>query len=172
MLSELLSNRLIPLDKGNSAVRPIGIGEVLRRIISKAATRILKKDIQQGAGNVQTCTGVECGIEAAIHAVRETFNEDSSEGLMLVDASNAFNALNRKVALENMKALCPPIHRYLNNCYQCPTDLYVLDGTECLKSEEGITQGDPVAMQMYGLAIRPLMDAIAFDQGEDTIQTW
>ena len=32
-IEALLSNRLIPLDKGEGAVRPIGMGEVLRRVI-------------------------------------------------------------------------------------------------------------------------------------------
>ena len=35
-IKPLLNNRLIPLDK-NPGVRPIGIGETLRRIIGKAA---------------------------------------------------------------------------------------------------------------------------------------
>ena len=172
ILRELLSNRLIPLDKGGGAVRPIGIGEVLRRIISKAVTRVLRNDIQKGAGNIQTCTGVESGIEAAIHATRETFNRETSDGLLLVDATNAFNTLNRKVALENMKTTCPAFYRFLNNCYQSPADLYIAGSSERLQSEEGVTQGDPAAMQMYGLAIRPLIDKISFEQGGDTIQTW
>ena len=32
-IEALLANRLLPLDKGEGAVRPIGVGEVLRRII-------------------------------------------------------------------------------------------------------------------------------------------
>ena len=34
-LEAILANRLIPLDKGEGAVRLIGVGEVLRRIMGK-----------------------------------------------------------------------------------------------------------------------------------------
>ena len=38
-LEAILKNRLIPLDKGEGAVRPIGVGEVLRRIMGKCVTK-------------------------------------------------------------------------------------------------------------------------------------
>ena len=41
------------------------------------------------------------------------FGDDSSEALLLVDAENAFNNLNRHTALENIKSLCPPYHIYI-----------------------------------------------------------
>ena len=44
-LKELLASRLIPLDK-NPGVRPIGIGEILRRIIGKCVTWSIKEDIE------------------------------------------------------------------------------------------------------------------------------
>ena len=53
------------------------------------------------------CTGPTDGVEAAIHVVRSAFSEDSAEGVLLVDASNAFNSLNRNVALKNIGHLCP-----------------------------------------------------------------
>ena len=43
-LKELLSCWLLALDK-NPGVRPIGVGEVLRRIIGKSVIRVPKKDI-------------------------------------------------------------------------------------------------------------------------------
>jgi len=64
-------------------------------------------------GTLQTCAGLESGIEAAIHVVRKSFEEDSSEYLLLVDADNhAFNKLNRKVSLENIKRkdCAPHVH--------------------------------------------------------------
>jgi len=45
-----------------------------------------------------------------------------------VDARNAFNKLNRKVSLENIKRLCPPMHTYVHNRYNTPTMLYLDNG--------------------------------------------
>ena len=50
------------------------------------------------AGPLQTGRG-------AIHAIRDKFADDKTEGSLLVDAENAFNKLNRTAALENIKVL-------------------------------------------------------------------
>ena len=42
-LEPLIAIRLIPLDKGEGAVRPIGVGEVIRCIIGKCVMNIAKK---------------------------------------------------------------------------------------------------------------------------------
>ena len=44
-------------------------------------------------------TGLQGGAEAAIHSVRDIFEETDCEAVILVDANNAFNSLNRSVAL-------------------------------------------------------------------------
>ena len=75
---------------------------------------------------------------------------------LMVDASNAFNAINREAFLHNTKILCPSISTYVNNCYSSPTDLYI-QGGRSIKSEEGTTQGDPTAMAIYALGITPLL---------------
>ena len=48
------SCRLIPLDK-NPGVRPIGIGEILRRIIGKTITQCIKSDLKNLGINFQLC---------------------------------------------------------------------------------------------------------------------
>ena len=98
-LKEYLSSRLVPLDKGsdsqgNPGVRPIGIGEVLRRLVGKSAMYIVKSDIQRAAGSLQMCTGLRSGIEAAVHMTHRAWSDDSTEAILLVDADNAFNRLN------------------------------------------------------------------------------
>ena len=47
LLSPFLACRLIALDK-NPGVRPIGVGEIVRRIIAKAALEIVRPDILDG----------------------------------------------------------------------------------------------------------------------------
>jgi hypothetical protein len=71
-MGALLANRLIPLDK-SPGIRPIGIGEVLRRIIGKTVIRFLQQDIQTSAGPLQLCVGQEAGCEAAIHVMYKLF---------------------------------------------------------------------------------------------------
>ena len=63
VLQAYASCRLIPLDKC-PGVRPIGVGEVVRRIIGKAAMKIAKYDLQEAVGATQLCTGQETGCEA------------------------------------------------------------------------------------------------------------
>ena len=160
-LRELLASRLIPLDK-NPGVRPIGIGEILRRIIGKCVTWSIKEDIESSAGGLQTCAGHKAGIEAAIHAIHDTYKEDECEGLLLVDASNAFNSLNRKVALANMSSLCPPFFQYLQNTYSEPSRLYLSGGNgQFIHSSEGTTQGDNCAMAFYAISTVPIIRSLA-----------
>ena len=152
-LSALVASRLIALDKC-PGVRPIGVGEVSRRIIAKAILQVVGNDVREVTGARQLCAGQPAGVEAAVHAIRELFTSDDSQGVLLVDAANAFNNINRQVALRNIQLLCPSIATVLINTYRQPTDLFI-DG-EVLHSEEGTTQGDPLAMALYALATVPL----------------
>ena len=132
--------RLVPLMKDDNGVRPVGVGETIRRIIGKCVLKIVGSDVQLAAGALQTCAGIQSGIEAAIHAMGRAFQDERCEAVILVDADNAFNRLNRKVALHNIKQMCPAIHTFLNNSYKVPARLHLGDGT-FINSEEGATQG-------------------------------
>ena len=153
-LAPFLSCCLIALDK-NPGVRPIGIGEVARRIVAKAILTVLRTDIQEAAGSLQLCAGQISGVEAAVHAIHGSFNSESCQAALLIDATSAFNCLNREAALHNIRHLCPSFSTILINTYRSPTELFV-DGSTIL-SQEGTTQGDPLAMPMYALGILPLI---------------
>ena len=111
------------------------------------------------AGSLQLCAGQIVGTEAAVHAVHSSFGSDDCEALLLVDASNAFNALNRQTALRNIMSLCPSLATVLINSYRAETDLFV--GGDVIKSCEGTTQGDPLAMPMYATATVPLIERLS-----------
>ena len=166
-LKSYLACRLIALDKC-PGVRPIGICETVRRIIAKAILSVTRADIQDAAGSRQLCAGQISGIEAAVHAVRGDFKLSSTEATLLVDASNAFNSLNREVALHNIQFICPSLATAIINTYRESTDLFVDD--TALLSQEGTTQGDPFAMPFYALATIPLIRRL--DLAEDLKQVW
>ena len=113
-IAPLLACRLIALDK-HPGVRPIGIGDTARRIIAKAVLSITQPDIQDALGCQQMCGGQISGIEAAVHAARQAFDSEECEAALLIDATNAFNSLNRQVALHNIRRLCPRIATILVN---------------------------------------------------------
>ena len=68
-IEAILVNRLKPLNKGEGEVRPIGVGEVLRRIIGKWVMKVTKPDVIDASGSLQVCAGHKSGSEAAIHAI-------------------------------------------------------------------------------------------------------
>ena len=122
----LLSCRLIPLDK-DPGVRPIGIREVLRRIIGKAVTTFIKGDIINAVGPLQLSAGQEGGCESAVHALNKMFEEDC-EAVLLVDATIAFNSLNRATSLLNVQHICPEFAVFIINTYREPAKLYLPGG--------------------------------------------
>ena len=118
-IEPLLASRLIPLNK-NPGLRPIGVGEVLRRVIGKMVAKVVKEDVTKSVGSLQVCAGHEAGSEAAVHAIRNIFSQDEAEAVLLIDAANAFNCINREAFIHNAKIICPPppppnrdIHRKL-----------------------------------------------------------
>ena len=96
-LTEFIACRLIPLDKGDTkegkpGVRPIGVDEVLRRLIGKLIIGVIKEDIITTAGPLHACSGVKAGIESAIHAMRKVSEDDDMEDILLVDAESTMHS--------------------------------------------------------------------------------
>ena len=91
--------------------------------------------------------------------MRSIFKAPETEAVLLVNANIAFNSLNRKAALHNISTICPSLAWTLINTYRAPVRLFITGSSE-IASMEGTTQGDPLAMAMYVLAITPLIDQL------------
>ena len=119
---------------------------------------LLKSDIKKAAGPLQVCAGHNGGVEAAVHAMKKVFEDPTTKAVKLVDATNAFNSMNRQTALHNMQITCPEMATYLLNTYRSPPSLFVSNsnGIEIL-SEEGCTQGDNAGMSFYACNTVPLI---------------
>ena len=133
----------------NPGKRLIGVGEVLRRIVGKTLAVFLKEVIREAAGPLQVCAGHSAGSEAAIHAMSQVFVEGGTDGILLIDASNAFNRMNRSDALHNIQIICKENVTIINT-YSSPSRLFICGGGE-ISSQEGTTQGDPLAMPWYSV---------------------
>ena len=67
--------------------------------------RVIGRDIKEAVGPLQVCAGQDGGCETAVHAMREIFKNPESEAVLLVDATNAFNSINRMADLHNISLL-------------------------------------------------------------------
>ena len=75
-----------------------------------------------------------------------TFEAEDTNFALLVDASNAFNSLNRAVTVHNTRILFPSVSM----------SLFVMGGKEPT-SAEGTTQGGPLAMSLYAIGLQRLI---------------
>ena len=66
--------RLIALDK-RPWVRPVGIGEMLRRAIAKLVIRTAGDQAKAVCGSLQLCAGLLTGVEGVTHAVAQRQQE-------------------------------------------------------------------------------------------------
>ena len=87
------ASRLIPLVKGNGEFRPAGVAAVIRRVIGKSVTRVMKQDILESSGLLQVCARHKSGREAAVHAMNSLFQRKETDVVLQVDASDACNTL-------------------------------------------------------------------------------
>lgn len=158
LLEGYTSCRLIPLNK-DPGVRPIGVGEVLRRIIGKTISNFFKEELKEAAGPLQVCAGFSGGAEAAIHAMNSIFEEEDTDAVLLIDATNAFNQMNRLAAMHNIQIKLKEISLYVINTYRSPSRLFICGGGEIL-SQEGTTQGDPLAMPWYSVNTSIIIQAL------------
>ena len=116
------------------------------------------------AGALQTCAGQNAGAEVAVHAMKNLFEKEDTEAVLLVDTNNAFNRINRQAAHQYSLSIIQ------HNTYGMPIRLFITGEGE-LSSTEGTTQGDPLAMAMYTLAVTPLIRDLCHRQ-PDISQVW
>ena len=115
--------------------------------MGKMVSGFLKEEIKEAAGPLQVCAGHNVGVEAAIHTMSQVFEEEGTDGILLIDASNAFKQMNRSAASHSFQITCKEMAHYVINTYRSPS-VYICGGGETL-SQEGTTQEDPLAMPWY-----------------------
>ena len=98
------SKREIALSK-IKGFRPIGIGESSTRIQGKTINLITGDDVKYECNVDQLSSGAKAVAEASVHLMKSLFDENSKNGwgLLMGDADNAFNRINRPAMLWNVR---------------------------------------------------------------------
>ncbi|KAD7117211.1 hypothetical protein E3N88_04479 [Mikania micrantha] len=111
VLAEFVASApLTPLLKPDKGIRPIAVGGIWRRLVSKVAMKKVGKEMTQYLGDYQFGVGVPNGAEAVLHSANRflnSFHADGSLALLTVDFSNAFNTVDRTTFLQEFNKEIP-----------------------------------------------------------------
>ena len=151
---------LVALPKPSGGVRPIAVGELLRRLVGKCLMASVREEARHYFWHSQVGVGVKGGAEKAVHTVRAWMQRNSSSSqkvLVKLDFANAFNCVSRH-ALREVAAKFPGLARFATWCYQMPSSLRF--GSFTLESQTGVQQGDPLGPLLFAAAIHPLASTL------------
>ena len=149
---------LIALSKKCGGIRPIAIGNTLRRLASKIAMSSITELQKDLFWPHQLGVGVKLGGEIACHAIREFVTKPIMEDQLILktDFSNAYNCLRRDTMLERVQKHAPTLYCMAWQAYSSPSNLIFGDEGTIL-SQSGIQQGDPMGSFLFALTTRDLM---------------
>ncbi|GKD45899.1 hypothetical protein Tco_1270544 [Tanacetum coccineum] len=150
MLGEYIASApLTLLVKPGGGIRPIAVGTIWRRLVSKVSATMIGHSLDGYLVGLQFGVGVPGGGEAILHAVNhlvEDRGDDVGLSMLLVDFQNAFNLVEF--------------------CYSSLARLYY--GEHSLWSCQGVQQGDPL---LLSLVLHPLICKIR-DSFNLCLQAW
>jgi len=150
---------LCALSKKDGGIRPIAVGNTLRRLVAKVACSAVRDRVTERLAPLQLGFGVKQGAEAAAHAARCYIrNLGPGEALLKIDFANAFNTVNRDEVFESIADYAPELLPFIDVCYGQPT--FLCYGDHVIMSEVGMQQGDPLGPMGFCTSTQKMIQGI------------
>lgn len=146
---------LVALPKRDGGLRPIAVGDTLRRLVGKCLAHSVKEQAQARLEPTQVGVGTPGGAEAVIHVVRDWFRRHSTDPTRValkIDMENAFNSIDRQAILEAVRAFSPTLVPWADFTYGGDSSLLL--GEHKVASKRGVQQGDPLGPLLFSLALQ------------------
>ena len=163
----MAGGRLIALNKDKKGshpdIRPIVVGESLRRLAGKCICASLKEKIldfffQPLQFGVACRTGAEKIFHSLQNCIEEHWTQDEDFVVFKVDMTNAFDLVSRQAVLDECSAFLPEILPWVSWCYGSHPELWHPMGH--LSSQPGVQQGDPLGPMLLALVLQKLISTI------------
>ena len=158
---------IYPLKKKEGGIRPIAVGEVLRRLVGKlllAHEGMRVNECLQEVG--QYGVKVKGGADAIIQAVRTWMADPTKRDEIAIkfDFENAFNTVSRQAIRDEVKEHFPSMLAWYDFCYGTPAVLLCQGKILPCRSAQGVQQGDPLGPLLFALGIRKLCKEVQTPQ--------
>ena len=163
VLNALLVCRLVPLEKGQGRVPPIGIPDTLRRSTARALCVQHEAAAREAVGPHQYAVGRAAGVETVIHATHALSEARPNLVWLSLDAENAYNTVHRASALWAAEAHLPTLAPFANMCLSRRSRYLYWDhrgSHRWIYAQEGVGQGDPLSPLYFSLAVRAPLERV------------
>jgi hypothetical protein len=159
----LCGAKLVALPKHDNTLRPIAVGETLRRLVAKLALSASECEFRDYLEPTQVGVGTRYGSESIIHVVRQYMGRHGNDGnrvVVLLDIENAFNSIDRNAIMRSVRRVNPALAAWADMCYGSQST--VLLDSVVLTSDRGVQQGDPAGPAFFSACIQEdILDARA-----------
>lgn len=157
----LATATLLPLQPRPDKIRPIAVGQCLRRPTIKVLLRAALSDSRNFPSPEKLANGILSAMDGIFYGARmlsERHGSDSLYVMTLIDARNGFNNCSRQAMLDTLPIRAPSLAHFINAMYartipgNNPTTLPSLEGTQ---------RADPSSMILFYFTIQPLIRRIS-----------